>query len=106
MPRHIETYNHKNEIGVLVEFHADDDFSFRTEEFKNFARDIALHIAANDPAEQSRGQEILSLLNQKFVKDEKKIVRDYITDIEQQLTANIKVVRYCRYSSSERRSWS
>lgn len=36
-------------IGVLVEVNCETDFVARTEDFKNFARDIALHIAAAAP---------------------------------------------------------
>lgn len=36
-------------IGVLVEINCETDFVARTEDFKNFARDMALHIAATNP---------------------------------------------------------
>ncbi len=36
-------------IGVLVEINCETDFVARTEDFKNFAKDIALHIAAAGP---------------------------------------------------------
>ncbi|MBK9293802.1 MAG: translation elongation factor Ts [Oligoflexia bacterium] len=36
-------------IGVLVEINCETDFVARTEDFKNFARDIAMHIAASAP---------------------------------------------------------
>lgn len=36
-------------IGVLVEVNSETDFVARNEEFKNFAKDIALHIAAMSP---------------------------------------------------------
>lgn len=36
-------------IGVLVEINCETDFVARTEDFKGFARDIALHVAAANP---------------------------------------------------------
>jgi len=36
-------------IGVLVEVNCETDFVARTQEFKDFVKDIAMHIAASDP---------------------------------------------------------
>jgi elongation factor Ts len=36
-------------IGVLVEVNCETDFVARTEDFKQFARDVALHVAAANP---------------------------------------------------------
>ncbi len=45
----IEAYVHSGRIGVLVEINSETDFVARTEDFKNFARDIAMHVAAANP---------------------------------------------------------
>ncbi|MEI6498600.1 MAG: translation elongation factor Ts [bacterium] len=46
----IESYIHSNgKIGVLVEVLSETDFVAKNEEFKAFAHDIALHIAAMNP---------------------------------------------------------
>jgi elongation factor Ts len=46
----ISSYVHANDqIGVIVEVDCETDFVARNEEFKEFARDIALHIAAAAP---------------------------------------------------------
>lgn len=45
----VEAYVHGERIGVLVEVNCETDFVARTEDFKNFAHDIALHIAASSP---------------------------------------------------------
>jgi elongation factor Ts len=43
-------YVHSNDrIGVIVEVNCETDFVARNEEFKQFARDVALHIAAAAP---------------------------------------------------------
>lgn len=46
----IETYTHANgKIGVIVEINCETDFVARNPEFKEFAHDIALQIAALNP---------------------------------------------------------
>ena len=45
----VEAYIHGERIGVLVEVNCETDFVARTEDFKTFAHDIALHIAASAP---------------------------------------------------------
>ncbi len=46
----VEAYIHFNgRVGVLVEVNCETDFVARTPEFKEFARNIALHVASMDP---------------------------------------------------------
>lgn len=46
----VESYIHAGgRIGVLVEINCETDFVGKTDQFKNFARDIAMHIAAASP---------------------------------------------------------
>ena len=46
----VQSYLHATgKIGVLVEVDCETDFVARTDDFQQFARDIALHIAAADP---------------------------------------------------------
>lgn len=46
----VEAYIHGGgRIGVLLEINCETDFVAKTDEFKQFARDIALHIAAAKP---------------------------------------------------------
>ncbi len=45
----IEAYVHSGRIGVLVEVNCETDFVTRTDDFKNLAHDIALHVAASAP---------------------------------------------------------
>jgi elongation factor Ts len=46
----IESYVHGGKIGVLVEVNCETDFVARTDDFKNFTKEIALHIAASAPS--------------------------------------------------------
>lgn len=46
----VESYIHAGgRIGVLVEINCETDFVGKTDQFKEFARDIAMHIAAANP---------------------------------------------------------
>lgn len=45
----IESYVHSGRIGVLVEINCETDFVARTDDFKQFARDIAMQVAAANP---------------------------------------------------------
>lgn len=47
----VESYIHPGErLGVLIEVDVETDFVARNQEFRRFVRDLALHIAAADPA--------------------------------------------------------
>lgn len=46
----IKSYVHGDKIGVLVEINCETDFVARTDDFKEFASDIAMHIAASNPS--------------------------------------------------------
>ncbi|ADQ05106.1 translation elongation factor Ts [Caldicellulosiruptor owensensis OL] len=51
----VESYIHGNgRIGVLVEINCETDFVARNEEFRQFAKDIAMQIAAANPKYVSR----------------------------------------------------
>jgi len=46
----VETYIHPGgRVGVLVEVNCETDFVARTDDFKNLAKELALHIAAANP---------------------------------------------------------
>jgi len=51
----IETYIHAGgKLGVMVELGCETDFVAKNDDFKEFARDIAMHIAAANPISISR----------------------------------------------------
>ena len=51
----VEAYIHAgSQLGVLVEINCETDFVAKTDDFKNFARDIAMQIAATGPRVVSR----------------------------------------------------
>jgi elongation factor Ts len=46
----IGSYIHMDKLGVLVEVNCETDFVAKTDEFREFVKDIAMHIAASNPA--------------------------------------------------------
>lgn len=52
----ITSYIHMDKIGVLLELNCETDFVARNEEFKQLAKDIAMHIAASNPQYINREQ--------------------------------------------------
>lgn len=46
----VASYIHSNRIGVIIEVNSETDFVAKNEEFQNFAKDVAMQIAAQNPA--------------------------------------------------------
>ena len=137
----IEVYiHHDAKSGVLIELNCETDFVARNDEFKQLAKDLALHVMAANPAyvkredvpedvvaEQKRifmsqvadkpaniqekiaqgkldawyGETVL--LDQKFVKDDTKTVRDVILAVNSRTGENISVARFARFVVGEGR---
>lgn len=45
----VVSYIHGDKIGVLVEVNSETDFVSRSDDFREFARNVAMHVAAADP---------------------------------------------------------
>ena len=68
----IEAYIHAgSKLGVLVEINSETDFVALTDEFKTFAKDVAMHIAASAPLVVGRDD-----LDQSLLEKEKAIYRE------------------------------
>ncbi|KGO33422.1 MAG: translation elongation factor Ts [Desulfoprunum sp.] len=53
----IETYIHAGgKLGVMIELGCETDFVAKTDAFREFARDVAMHIAATNPVSISRDE--------------------------------------------------
>ncbi len=88
----VEAYIHSNgRVGALVEIFCETDFVARNPTFKQFAHDIALHIAAMDPADA----EILR--GQPFVKDPGKTIGDLLSESIGKFGENMKIGRFARF---------
>jgi elongation factor Ts len=74
----VDAYIHPGDrLGVLVEVNCETDFVARTQEFRRFVRDIALHIAASEPMVVSREE-----LQPEVLEREKEIYRSMIQDMK------------------------
>lgn len=68
----IQSYVHMGgKIGVLVEVNCETDFSAKTEDFTNFSKNLAMHIAATNPIDISPED-----LSSEIVEREKEIYSD------------------------------
>ncbi|NLV76112.1 MAG: translation elongation factor Ts [Tissierellia bacterium] len=50
----VDAYIHGGRIGVLIEVNSETDFVAKTDEFKDFVRDMAMQVAASNPKYVSR----------------------------------------------------
>lgn len=114
----IDAYVHfSGDLGSLVEVNCETDFVARTDVFKKFVKDLALHIAAtiplyikreDIPEEKLKEIENLDeyakekcLLEQPFVRDPSKTISDYLKEIVSQTGENIVIKRFCVFSLGE-----
>jgi elongation factor Ts len=68
----VESYIHgAGRVGVLVEINCETDFVAKTDQFKSFVRDIAMHIAAASPIYVRREE-----VPQEAIDKEKEILRN------------------------------
>jgi elongation factor Ts len=98
----VAAYVHSNgTIGVLLELGCETDFVANTDEFKNLARDLAMHVCAMAPTsvnnEDGAGEET-ALLKQAFIKNPEMTVEQQIQAAIQKLGENVKVTKFTRYS--------
>jgi elongation factor Ts len=103
----VEAYIHTaGRVGVLVEVNCETDFVARTDEFKGLCHDIAMQVAAMNPAyvedaELPAGSEDdpaeVCLLSQPFIKDPSQTIKDLVVATIAKTGENIKVRRFARY---------
>lgn len=73
---YIEAYIHPgNQLGVMVELNCETDFVANTDNVKNFAHDLCLHIAAMRPLYLSEAD-----ADPKFIEHEKSIFMEQLKD--------------------------
>jgi len=88
----IESYIHSNKkIGVMIEVCCETDFVAKNPDFQKLAHELALQIAAISPSEEN------SLLDQPWIKDEAKTIKDLVNEYITRLGENIVIKRFIRY---------
>lgn len=86
----IISYIHPNKkIGVLLELDCETDFVAKSSGFQNLAHELCLQIAAT--------REENPLLEQFWIKDQTKTIKDLINDYISKTGENIVVKRFTRY---------
>jgi elongation factor Ts len=132
----VESYIHMGKLGTMIEVNCETDFVAKTDDFKELAKDIAMHIAAANPLYLTREdvpQEVLErekeiykaqvagkpaqvvekiiegklekffsdtcLVDQIFIKDpdQKKKIKDLVTEKIAKLGENIIIRRFARF---------
>jgi elongation factor Ts len=132
----IESYIHLGKLGTMIEVNCETDFVARTDDFKELAKDVAMHVAAANPLYLTREdvpQEVLErekeiykaqvagkpaqvvekiiegklekffsdtcLVDQIFIKDpdQKKRIKDLVTEKIAKLGENIIIRRFARF---------
>ncbi len=114
----VEAYVHLgSKIGVLVEVNCETDFVARNEDFCQFSKDVAMHIAAMSPqyvkkddvpaeklsaaADQAQFLKEICLLEQPYVKDPKLTIQDYLNQLIAKIGENIRIGRFIRFKVGE-----
>jgi len=103
----VEAYIHAGgRIGVLVELNCETDFVANTADFRTLAREIAMQIAAMNPAvvspedrtpEHEGSDAEVCLTEQAFIRDPGRTIGDLIRDTVAKTGENIRVRRFVRY---------
>ena len=107
----VDCYIHTGgRVGALVEVNCETDFVARTPEFKDLVHNLAMQVAAMSPRfldseavpdEFTVNPEEACLLEQPFIKDPTKTIRDLITETVGQVGENIRVRRFERFALGE-----
>ena len=100
----IESYIHTGgRIGALVELNCETDFVARTDEFRTLAREIAMQVASMDPktvggmSDEEASDDETALLDQSYIRDPSKTIRDIIRETIGKVGENIQVSRFSRF---------
>lgn len=92
----IETYNHNNKIGVLLEINCETDFVAKNDDFKDFAHKVAMQIASMEP------KDVSSLLEQDSIFESEVSIDDQLKNLILKTGENIKISRFIRYQLGEK----
>ena len=87
----IESYIHSGKkAGAMIEINCESDFVARSEDFQKLAHELCLQIVAISSEE-------IPLLEQPWIRDETKTIKDLINEYIAKFGENIVVKRFTRY---------
>lgn len=89
----VHSYVHNGRIGVLVELRAETDFVVRSDPFQALAHELAMQIAATDPADTD------ALLAEPYIKDESRTVKDIVNEVIAKVGENVSIGRFERIAA-------
>src|SRR3989344_3368325 len=88
----VETYMHSGgRVGAMVEVNCETDFVAKTDEFKNLAHEVAMQVAAMDPAN------VDELSKQEYIRDSSKTIDDLVKEVITKVGENIVIRRFIRF---------
>ncbi len=88
--------HHNGKSGAMVEVACETDFVARTEEFKNLAKELAMQVTSMNP------KNVAELLEQEYIREPEKKVKDLITQMVAKTGENIRLVRCVRMELGEK----
>lgn len=88
----VEAYVHGGALGAMIALWCETDFVARSDDFRELAHDLAMHVAAMDP------QSDAELLASPFIKDPSQTVQQRIEATIAKVGENIRVGRFVRLS--------
>lgn len=91
----VASYSHLGKIGAMVEVNCETDFVARNDDFKQFVKDLTLHIASMKPADMEE------LMSQPFFSDDKVTVRQLLDQLVGKIGENIQIKRFTRFELGE-----
>jgi elongation factor Ts len=91
----IHTYSHLGRIGAMVEVNCETDFVARNDDFKQFVKDLTLHIASMKPADMDE------LMAQPFFSDDSVTIRELLDRMVGKIGENIQIKRFARFELGE-----
>ena len=107
----VDCYIHTgSRVGAIVEVNCETDFVARTPEFKELVHNLAMQVAAMAPRyvddaavpdENTVDPEEALLMEQAFIKDPSRTIRDVVNDVTARVGENIRVRRFQRFALGE-----
>jgi elongation factor Ts len=102
----IHSYVHGGRVGALVEVNCETDFVARTDDFQQLVHEIAMQVASMNPRVVSREDlpegdaadpKEVALLEQPYIRDNHRTIRDLVQETIAKTGENIRVNRFVRF---------
>ncbi|MFZ5437582.1 MAG: translation elongation factor Ts [Patescibacteria group bacterium] len=89
---YVASYVHNNgQVASLVEIVCETDFVAQNDEFRNMAREIAMHVTAMNPVD------VTELLDQEFIRDASTTIAMMLKSLSGKIGEKMEIRRFVRY---------